>query len=269
MKRNLGRNKTEEPEEKLSAPEEEIIPLMGFVVMPRPKRRNDESEIEEMPASEEEAGDAASKYLPHGTRAQNLRSQSAEVEIMNNFIPLEDVRVATPCRADWDKMQGDDRARFCGSCTKHVYNLSDMTRADAERLIAEKEGHLCVRFYQRADGTMLTKDCPVGITQRRRPFWALTGGFAALMASAVAVFGGSADASTPVQHVSPNVPWRSSVEQWREVPLLGSVVNMVSPPAVMGAMAPCPMPAPTPTATPAPDEPDIPPIMGEIALPHQ
>ncbi len=89
---------------------------------------------------------------------------------MNTFIPLEDVRVATPCRADWNKMEGDGNARFCGSCAKNVYNLSEMTRADAEHLILEHEGHLCVRYYQRADGTVLTKDCPVGITERRRPF---------------------------------------------------------------------------------------------------
>lgn len=60
-------------------------------------------------------------------------------------------------------MTGDEKARFCGSCRKNVYNLSEMTRAEAEALILEKEGRLCVRFYQRSDGTVLTKDCPKGI----------------------------------------------------------------------------------------------------------
>ncbi len=81
---------------------------------------------------------------------------------------LDNIRVATPCNADWAKMSGDERVRMCGSCSKHVYNLSDMTRDEAERLLVAKEGRLCVRYYQRADGTILTKDCAVGISQRRK-----------------------------------------------------------------------------------------------------
>jgi hypothetical protein len=57
-------------------------------------------------------------------------------------------------------MAGDDRVRHCQECNLNVYNLSEMTRAQAERLIAEREGRLCVRFYRRADGTMLMQDCP-------------------------------------------------------------------------------------------------------------
>ena len=52
--------------------------------------------------------------------------------------------------------------RFCGECSLNVYNLSGMTRDEAENLIQNAEGRLCVRFYQRADGTVITEDCPVG-----------------------------------------------------------------------------------------------------------
>ncbi len=76
---------------------------------------------------------------------------------------LDDVRVASPCPADWDAMAGTDQARFCDQCHKNVYNLSALTRAEAEALVLEKEGHLCVRYYARADGTVLTQDCPVGL----------------------------------------------------------------------------------------------------------
>ncbi len=79
------------------------------------------------------------------------------------LIPLESVSVASPCPADWNAMQGDDQARFCKTCAKNVYNLSAMTRNEAEALIRAKEGHLCIRYYQRADGTILTQDCPVGL----------------------------------------------------------------------------------------------------------
>jgi hypothetical protein len=60
-------------------------------------------------------------------------------------------------------MSGNNRVRFCDQCSLHVYNLSAMTRRDAERLVMNTEGRLCVRFYRRADGTILTQNCPQGL----------------------------------------------------------------------------------------------------------
>ncbi len=77
--------------------------------------------------------------------------------------PLNNVRVASPCSADWDAMIGNELSRFCGQCNLNVYNLSGMTRAEAEHLIAGHAGRLCVRFYRRADGSILTRNCPVGL----------------------------------------------------------------------------------------------------------
>ena len=75
---------------------------------------------------------------------------------------LDDIRIASPCRSDWDSMYGDDRRRFCAECKLNVYNLSGMTRDEAERLVMNSEGRLCVRFFRRKDGTILTQDCLVG-----------------------------------------------------------------------------------------------------------
>jgi len=65
-------------------------------------------------------------------------------------------------------MLGDDRIRFCGQCSLNVYNLSSMTRADAEALIARTEGRLCVKFYRRFDGSIITQDCPIGLQAIKR-----------------------------------------------------------------------------------------------------
>jgi hypothetical protein len=82
-------------------------------------------------------------------------------------LPLFDqIRVSSPCTASWEAMEGDHRVRFCGQCRKNVYNLSGMTREDAERLV-HNQGDLCVRFYRRFDGTILTTDCPVGARKLR------------------------------------------------------------------------------------------------------
>ena len=82
---------------------------------------------------------------------------------------FENITVASPCHESWDKMTGDDRARFCNVCERPVYNLSSMTGHEIAELIRENEGkRKCVRFYRREDGTILTQDCPVGYARKRR-----------------------------------------------------------------------------------------------------
>ncbi len=82
---------------------------------------------------------------------------------MSNFgVNLYNIKIASPCSADWESMFGNERKRFCGQCKLNVYNLSGMTQRDAEDLLQQSEGRLCVRYYRRADGTILTTDCPVG-----------------------------------------------------------------------------------------------------------
>jgi len=100
---------------------------------------------------------------------------------MNTRDLLSNVNVAAPCAASWDRMTGDDRARFCSLCQKNVYNLSALTAAEVKALIQEKEGKLCGRFYRRSDGTMLTADCPVGLRNMARRLRALSVAAAGLL----------------------------------------------------------------------------------------
>lgn len=103
--------------------------------------------------------------------------------------PLNDLKRSSPCAADWNEMYGSGRKRFCGDCRLNVYNLSGMTREEAETLIMNAEGRLCVRFYKRADGSVMTRDCPVGwakVKQRTRVF--VTAAFSLVMAMFSGVF---------------------------------------------------------------------------------
>jgi hypothetical protein len=83
-------------------------------------------------------------------------------------IPLEMLRIASPCHAAWDEMAGTDRMRFCHVCQETVYDLLAMTRNEAENLIRQSNGKTCVRLYRRSDGRVLTRDCPVGLQAARR-----------------------------------------------------------------------------------------------------
>jgi hypothetical protein len=92
------------------------------------------------------------------------------------------MRVASPCNVGWETMEGDARVRFCRLCSLNVYDLSGMTRAEAEALVLKTEGRLCARLTRRADGTVLTKDCPVGLRAIRvRAARAAGAAFAALL----------------------------------------------------------------------------------------
>lgn len=82
--------------------------------------------------------------------------------------PLDNIRIAAPCGVDWDSMFGDERVRFCGQCKLNVYNLSDMTKSEAEQLVNRADGRLCIRYYMRRDGSILTNNCPVGLRRIKR-----------------------------------------------------------------------------------------------------
>lgn len=90
---------------------------------------------------------------------------------MGQYSHVQNLRVAKPCNANWDQMKGTEGVRHCLLCNLNVHNLSAMTAEEAEKLISATEGRLCVRYYQRADGTVITKDCPVGIDKARQPIW--------------------------------------------------------------------------------------------------
>lgn len=93
--------------------------------------------------------------------------------------------MASPCGESWDAMEGDGRVRFCGRCRLNVYNFSEMTEAELRRLVERREGRLCGRFFRRRDGTVLTRDCPVG--WRRKAAFALAAALALLALVGVAL----------------------------------------------------------------------------------
>ncbi|BCM93747.1 hypothetical protein IAD21_05638 [Abditibacteriota bacterium] len=199
-------------------------------------------------------------------------------------IALESVQVASPCHADWDAMHGDDRSRFCPSCAKNVYNLSAMTRDDAQFLLQEKEGRLCVRFFLREDGTMLTQDCPVGVAalKERSPSFALWAGVASLIVLAGALLSPSLMAGAhaqpepqngqaPAQTVAPT-PEATAIVEPQYPAMMGDVAPMPRPTVVparvatVGEMTVVPTPsAPAPAATVKPEQ--LTPLMGKPSMP--
>ena len=59
---------------------------------------------------------------------------------------IDSVEVGAPCSEEWNEMKGNDKVRFCSHCSKHVNNLSEMTRKQAMRLVRASHGDLCIRY---------------------------------------------------------------------------------------------------------------------------
>lgn len=88
-------------------------------------------------------------------------------------VDLNSIRLATPCDADWSKMSGDDRKRFCLQCNKHVYNITSMTESEASTFLAAevRENRIpCLRFFRRVDGTILFQNCTFGLKKAREAY---------------------------------------------------------------------------------------------------
>jgi len=110
---------------------------------------------------------------------------------MKSKDPLDNLRIASPCPVGWEQMTGDERTRLCQLCDLHVYNISEMSRKEAASLIAEREGgRICARLFRRTDGTIITRDCPVGLRAiRRRVSNTATAVFATVMTLCASVAG--------------------------------------------------------------------------------
>ena len=186
---------------------------------------------------------------------------------MRSAVSLTVVRVQTPCPADWDEMHGDERVRFCDECKLNVYNISELTRAQAETLIAKHEGRLCVRYYQRKDGTVITQDCEGGLRramQRTRRL--VTAAAGAVLCAVLAPFGFAwnvpikndpqptgADCGVPVAgRMVMGKPAPQQQEVKGEVAIMGDVAPVPQPQqpqVIMGIVAPRP-PATQPSTQP-------------------
>jgi hypothetical protein len=119
---------------------------------------------------------------------------------------LDHLRIASPCPMNWERMAGDDRVRFCDQCNLHVYNIAALTRREAEALIVKTEGRFCARLYRRVDGTIITKDCPVGLRAMRRRVAKVAGAtFAAIVSLCASAAGQKPSAEKKTCQQSPVV----------------------------------------------------------------
>jgi len=174
--------------------------------------RNDVDALEARKAALEFEVGAKAKERDEAAQLLGEAKARAKLPILDN------IRVATPCHVEWDSMTGDDRVRNCDSCKKDVFNLSLMSRDEAQTLLSEKTGGMCVRYFQRHDGTIMLADCTIGKRRRRNR--------RLIVAGAALLLGGSA-AGVVMHH-------RAIVEDDRGMMMMGDIGP---PTAIQGEIA--------------------------------
>ena len=143
--------------------------------------RNDVDALEARKAALEFEVGAKAKEREEAGRLLGEAKARAKLPVLDN------IRVASPCNVAWDSMTGDERVRNCDTCKKDVFNLSMMSREEAETLLLERTGAMCVRYFQRHDGTIMLADCTVG-KRRRRNRRLIVAGAALLLGGGTAAF---------------------------------------------------------------------------------
>lgn len=149
-----------------------------------------EQELEAVRARKRELDEAVRQEAELDKEADAVRRRLSHMRARRSLPLLESLKVASPCKADWNAMVGDDKVRFCSGCEKNVYDLSGMTREEAETFVREREGGgACIRLHKRRDGTVLTSDCPVGAKNARLRRVGAAALGVSLAGGAVAMFG--------------------------------------------------------------------------------
>jgi hypothetical protein len=143
------------------------------------------------------------------------------------------LEVASPCTVPWQSMRGDDRVRHCDKCRLDVYDLSGMSQREAEALIESREGRLCVRFYRRPDGTVVTRDCGAAARRVARTMFAAICTFVALVLT-----GSAAGMSTWLTEVRWPGSLRGAPSRNLVMADVAVAPQRLTPTPVMGAPAP-------------------------------
>lgn len=140
---------------------------------------------------------------------------------------LDNLKVASPCSMKWEQLDstGDagDRIRHCGQCDLNVFNVANLTREETLDLVTSHVAsgtRLCAALYRRADGTLLTRDCPVGLAAMRRKALA-----AASRVGAVALLGVSLSLAAVARA---GAGWHPSVKAMRPIRQASTWVQRVA-----------------------------------------
>lgn len=159
---------------------------------------------------------------------------------MNEPFDLRRLHISKPCPMSWAAMTGDARVRFCKQCRLNVYNTSELTAPELRALVTRTEGRVCATLYRRADGTVLTRDCPVGLRKARMK---LAAALTAVVALVIAFVGSLRTQERDAALFIDDAPSSGAAALWlkvrvraervedkaRTLPVVGPIIEAIDP----------------------------------------
>ncbi|MCW5822381.1 MAG: hypothetical protein KIT34_06225 [Cyanobacteria bacterium TGS_CYA1] len=108
--------------------------------------------------------------------------------------PLDSLMLSFPCPVLWETMEGGERERLCKQCDKKVYNISDMSKKEAEAILLSSHSgdRKCVKFFLRQDGTITTDECPKFLRPVRAQYRKVVYAVSAFYAFIISIFASQA-----------------------------------------------------------------------------
>lgn len=203
----------------------------------RSRYREVSQQLEQLRDTQRDMAKVVDRIADLEDEERNLRRMAAR-----RLPRLDQLKIAKPCPARWEDMRGDEKTRFCSRCAKDVYNVAAMAHHEAESLLRNASGGVCLRVFRRRDGTVITSDCPVGVTRHRRNLVAAVAATSAMAAGAlsmVAVTGEpTAAVGEPCVVGSGSAHGEPSLSATLDPETRHPPVPVTGTPAVMGTYAP-------------------------------
>ncbi len=70
---------------------------------------------------------------------------------------LENFEVPKPCSMNWDEMTGNEEIRHCEKCQHPIYNISEMPKRRALKVLNQPDEKVCVSYLQDEQSQVITQ----------------------------------------------------------------------------------------------------------------
>lgn len=70
---------------------------------------------------------------------------------------LENFEVPQPCAMNWDEMTGNEEVRHCGKCQHQIYNISEMPKRRALKVLNQPNERVCISYLQDEQNQVITQ----------------------------------------------------------------------------------------------------------------
>ena len=127
------------------------------------------------------------------------------------------------CPLLWQKMTGDESARYCEVCKHTIKNISLLTREERESLLGNTSNAVCVAYYTHLNGELATLE-----SLRQRSSWRVVQAGVAGVAASVLLVGSGCASQTKFPSTVSAVPHAEAEKQQEDDTVVLTALGIVA-----------------------------------------